>query len=124
MSRLARYVGVTVLSAMAIVLVLLLGLDVVFSFLGELEDLRDNYQAVQAFTYVLMTLPLRLYDMISVSALIGGIVGYTVGNIRGYSDGLKKSRELQQEVFNEITRAYACRKSRDTSESQCNDKQG
>ncbi|HMU86196.1 MAG TPA: LPS export ABC transporter permease LptG [Agitococcus sp.] len=75
MSRLARYVGVTVLSAMAIVLVLLLGLDVVFSFLGELEDLRDNYQAAQAFTYVLMTLPLRLYDMISVSALIGGIVG-------------------------------------------------
>ena len=75
MSRLARYVGITVLSAMAIVLVLLLGLDVVFSFLGELEDLRDNYQSSQAFIYVLMTLPLRLYDMISVSALIGGIVG-------------------------------------------------
>lgn len=75
MSRLARYVASTVLSAMAIVLVLLLGLDVVFSFLGELEDLRDNYQSAQAFIYVLLTLPLRLYDMISVAALIGGMVG-------------------------------------------------
>ena len=37
MSLLSRYVGRIVLTSMSMVLVLLLGLDVVFSFLGELE---------------------------------------------------------------------------------------
>ena len=44
MSLLSRYVGRIVLTSMSMVLVLLLGLDVVFSFLGELEDLKADYQ--------------------------------------------------------------------------------
>mgnify|MGYP007040155626 CR=1 FL=1 len=38
MRLLSRHVSQTVFSAMALVLLLLLGLDVVFSFIGELED--------------------------------------------------------------------------------------
>jgi lipopolysaccharide export system permease protein len=75
MTLLARYVGKVVLSAMLIVLFLLLGLDLVFSFLGELEDLAGNYQAAQALYFVLLSLPFRLYEMMSIAALIGGIVG-------------------------------------------------
>lgn len=75
MTLLARYVGKVVLSAMLVVLFLLLGLDLVFSFLGELEDLAGNYQAAQALYFVLLSLPFRLYEMMSIAALIGGIVG-------------------------------------------------
>ncbi len=75
MNLLSRYVGRTVLLSMLMVLVLLLGLDLVFSFLGELEDLKANYQAPQALMFALLSLPFRLCDMMPIAALIGGIVG-------------------------------------------------
>lgn len=75
MKLLSQHVSRTVFSAMALVLLLLLGLDVVFSFIGELEDLKANYRALDALTYVLLTSPRRLYELISIAALVGGIVG-------------------------------------------------
>lgn len=75
MRLLARHVSRTVLAAMAIVLLLLLGLDLVFSFIAELEDLRGNYRVPQALAYVLLTAPRRAYDLLPVAALVGGIVG-------------------------------------------------
>lgn len=75
MKLLSRYVGRVVLSSILIVLVVLLGLDLVFSFLGELEDLKEAYQAPQALMYSLLSLPFRLCDMMPIATLIGGIVG-------------------------------------------------
>ncbi|PTQ89068.1 LPS export ABC transporter permease LptG [Agitococcus lubricus] len=75
MSRLSRYVSRVVLSATLIVLLLLTGLDLVFTFLAELEELKQNYQAPQALWYSLLSLPWRLCDMMPVASLIGGIVG-------------------------------------------------
>lgn len=75
MSILSRYVGKVVLGAMLIVLLLLLGLDLVFSFLGELEELKAGYQAPQALAYALFSLPWRLCDTMPVATLIGGIIG-------------------------------------------------
>jgi lipopolysaccharide export system permease protein len=59
MKLLSRYVGRVVLSSMLMVLLLLLGLDLVFSFLGELEELKEAYQAPQALMYALLSLPFR-----------------------------------------------------------------
>lgn len=75
MKRLPSYVSRTVLGAMLLVLVLLLGLEMVFSFLGELEELKGKYTATEALVYIGLTAPQRLYDMLPIAALIGGIVG-------------------------------------------------
>jgi lipopolysaccharide export system permease protein len=84
MKLLAGYVSRTVLMAMLLVLSLLLGLDLVFSFIAELEDLKGNYQALQALQVVLLELPFRLCDMLPVAGLIGGIVG--LGLLAGQSE--------------------------------------
>lgn len=75
MTVLSRYVSWNVFAAMMIVLLLLLGLDVVFSYIAELEDLAGNYRAVQALVYVLLTAPRRAYDLLPIAALVGGIAG-------------------------------------------------
>lgn len=75
MTRLSRHVSFTVLSAMLLVQVLLLGLDLVFSFIGELDEVRGGYGAGKAFVYVLLSLPRHVYDILPMSALIGALVG-------------------------------------------------
>ena len=75
MKILARHVSLTVLLSMLGVLFLLLGLDLVFSFIGELEELKGRYQAPQAFAYVVLELPWRLSDVMPVAALVGAIAG-------------------------------------------------
>lgn len=84
MKLLARHVSRTVLAAMAIVLLLLLGLDLVFSFIAELEDLRGNYRLPQALQFILLTAPRRAYDLLPIAALVGGIVG--LGMLANHSE--------------------------------------
>lgn len=75
MSRLGRYVSVTVLSSMLLVQALLLGLDLVFSFIGELDNVKGSYGALDAFHYTLYVLPGHVYTVLPMSALIGALVG-------------------------------------------------
>jgi len=84
MKQLTRYVSRTVLSAMAVVLLLLLGLELVFSFIGELEDVKGAYTASEALIYILLTAPRRAYDMLPTAALIGGIAG--LGMLASHSE--------------------------------------
>lgn len=75
MSRLGRYVSLTVLSSMLLVQALLLGLDLVFSFIGELDNVKGGYGALDAFSYTLYVLPRHAYSVLPMSALIGALVG-------------------------------------------------
>lgn len=75
MTRLSRHVSLTVLNAMLLVQVLLLGLDLVFSFIGELDEVKGGYGASKAFVHVLLSLPRHVYDILPMSALIGALVG-------------------------------------------------
>ncbi len=75
MTRLSRHVSLTVLMAMLMVQVLLLGLDLVFSFIGELENVKGGYGALKAFQYVLWVLPRHVYEILPMAALIGALVG-------------------------------------------------
>ncbi len=84
MSLLPRYVSRTVLGAMLLVLLLLLGLEVVFTFIGELEEIKGNYRALDALIYVLLTAPRRAYELIPIAALVGGIVG--LGMLASHSE--------------------------------------
>lgn len=75
MSRLSRHVSSTVLLAIIMVQLLLLGLDLVFSYIGELDNVKGGYGALQAFQFVLLQLPRHVYEILPMAALIGAIVG-------------------------------------------------
>lgn len=75
MKLLDQYIGKTVLVAVAMVLLVLVGLDGTFSFLAELNELENSYQAPQALAFILLTLPRRIYDFMPVAVLIGCLVG-------------------------------------------------
>jgi lipopolysaccharide export system permease protein len=75
MNELARYVSRSVLSAMLLILFLLVGLDIVFSFIGELQGLRGGYRAPQAFLFAVLCEPGDAYQLLPIAALVGGIVG-------------------------------------------------
>lgn len=75
MSRLGRYVSLTVLASMLLVQALLLGLDLVFSFIGELDNVKGSYGAWDAFRYTLYVMPGHIYTILPMSALIGALVG-------------------------------------------------
>ena len=84
MSLLSSYVSRTVFAAMLLVLCLLLGLDLVFSLIAEMEDLKGGYQLLQALQVVTLELPYRLCDILPVAGLVGGIMG--LGVLAGQSE--------------------------------------
>lgn len=84
MKQLSRYVSLSVFSAMLLVLFLLLGLELVFSFIGELDDVKGGYTAYEALVYIVSTAPRRAYDMLPLAALIGGITG--LGMLANHSE--------------------------------------
>lgn len=75
MHKLDWYIGKTVLLNILVVALIILGLDLVFAFIGELEDVEGNYGAGNALTYTLLTGPRRLYDMLPMAALVGCLIG-------------------------------------------------
>lgn len=54
---------------------LVLLLQVLFTYLGELGSLKPNYNAWQAFLYVMWGAPRYLYEILPVAALIGSVLG-------------------------------------------------
>lgn len=75
MRKLDRYIGTTVLSSIMLVLVIIVGLDALTAFLDEVQDLSDNYTFVDVTSYVLLTLPGRMYEYVPFAALIGCLIG-------------------------------------------------
>lgn len=75
MTRLSRYVTITVLQAMLLVQILLLGLDLVFSFIGELDGVSGTASVWPVLAYVLLLLPHHVYEILPMSALVGALVG-------------------------------------------------
>ena len=75
MRKLDRYIAWNVLGATAVVLLVLVFLEGLFAFLGELDDLRGSYQTMDALVYTLLLFPTKIYDFIPVSALVGCLAG-------------------------------------------------
>ena len=84
-SILDRYIGITVISSILIALLVLVSLETFITFMSELRDVgRNNYGITQAMTYVLMTLPRRLYEFFPTAALLGSILG--LGTLASHSE--------------------------------------
>jgi lipopolysaccharide export system permease protein len=73
--RLDRYVGLTVLVAIGLVLAIIVGLDAVTAFIDESEDISETYSFSQVLLYVVLTVPGRCYEFIPFAALIGCLIG-------------------------------------------------
>lgn len=71
----AKHVISTTLIAMLGATLLLSGLQILFTYLGELGSLKGDYTAGKALLYVLWGAPRYLYDIIPIAALIGAVVG-------------------------------------------------
>ena len=78
MIQLDRYMRNTVLLSMIVVITLLTTLDLVFSLLDQMADTDENYTILNAITFVLLTTPTTIYEMIPFSALGGALIGLGV----------------------------------------------
>jgi len=71
----AKHVTKTTALAMLGATAVLSVLQVLFTYLGELGSLDENYGVWQAFIYVLWGAPRYLYEILPISALIGAVLG-------------------------------------------------
>lgn len=84
MRRLDRYIGSTVFIAIIAVLGIITGLALLFAFIDELNDVQGAYTLWGAVSYVGLTAPQRVYDMLPMAALIGCLVG--LGSLASHSE--------------------------------------
>ncbi|MCD5970315.1 LPS export ABC transporter permease LptG [Pseudomonas quasicaspiana] len=75
MVKLDRYIGKSVFVAILAVLGIILGLASLFAFIDEMGDVSDSYTLLDASSFVLMTAPRRVYEMLPMAALIGCLIG-------------------------------------------------
>jgi lipopolysaccharide export system permease protein len=85
MKILQRYFAVSILQAVAFVLVAFLALQAFMDLTGELPSVGNNGYAIQyAFLYVLVQLPSHVYEVMPLAALIGTI--YTMAQFAATSE--------------------------------------
>lgn len=75
MRRIDRYIVSSVSASMILVLAVVLSLDFLFALIAEMEELKNDYQAYEAFKFVLTTLPRRIYDYLPLAAFMGCLIG-------------------------------------------------
>ena len=74
--QLDRYIGKTVLAATVLTWLVVIMLDGLFIFLGEIGAIgHGDYTLADALLFVLLTLPVRAYQSFPMSALIGSLLG-------------------------------------------------
>ena len=83
MNILTYYIGKEILKGSLITMFILLAIFNLFTLADELKDLGGNYGLKQVFSYVALTSPTVLYQLVPSSALIGSLfVLGTMGNHR------------------------------------------
>lgn len=75
MNRIDLYITRHVLGAILIVMLVIVGLDLLFSLVDQLPDLNEGYKFNDAVYFVAMTAPRRIYEHIPLCSLIGCLLG-------------------------------------------------
>ena len=78
MKMLDRYIMKSVLSAMIVVIVIIISVNLVLSLTEELADSDDNYSMLNALWFVVQTTPTSLYELLPFAALGGALIGLGV----------------------------------------------
>jgi len=64
-----------VAASMLLVMAIVLSLDFLFAFIAEMDELKNDYQSLEALMFVITTLPRRIYDYLPLGAFMGCLVG-------------------------------------------------
>jgi lipopolysaccharide export system permease protein len=73
---LSKYIAQHIVISTLMVLMVLVALYTFMDFVTELDDLgKGDYQMSQIMTYLLLTMPNRLYDLLPIAALLGSVIG-------------------------------------------------
>lgn len=75
MRKLDSYIARTVLMATMVVMVVIVGLDAIFTLVDELDNLKGNYQLSDALLFSGLRLPRRIYEYMPMACLIGCLAG-------------------------------------------------
>ncbi|CAH0990812.1 Lipopolysaccharide export system permease protein LptG [Sinobacterium norvegicum] len=75
MRHLQSYVGLTVFSAIVMVLLVILGLDALSAVIDNLQDMKGDFGFSEVLFYVLLTLPRKLTEYLPFAALVGCLAG-------------------------------------------------
>ena len=75
MIRISRYIGRSVIGAIAMVLLVITGLDCITAIIDELANIQGNYDFLEVLAYVALTIPSRIYEFIPFATLIGCLAG-------------------------------------------------
>ncbi len=72
---LVKYMMRTILASTALVMVVLLALAGLFEFIGQLDDIQNDFQTPQAILFALLRMPVLAFELMPVAALIGSLLG-------------------------------------------------
>ncbi|ROS05250.1 lipopolysaccharide export system permease protein [Sinobacterium caligoides] len=75
MKRLENYVGLTVLGAIVMVLLVIMGLDALSAVIDNLPDMEGDFGFSEVLYYVLLMLPRKLTEYLPFAALVGCLAG-------------------------------------------------
>jgi lipopolysaccharide export system permease protein len=75
MRQLDSYVARNVLMATMVVMIVIVGLDAIFTLVDELDNLKGNYKLVDALLFSGLRLPRRIYEYMPMACLIGCLAG-------------------------------------------------
>lgn len=76
MGILDRYIARVVLGSTLVALLVVLTLDLFFSFIGEVGDIgRGRYGALDALAYIGLSIPRRVHELFPMAALLGSLMG-------------------------------------------------
>ncbi len=84
MNILDRYLWKSVFVGLIMAWFALTILVIFFDFISESGDLNENYSGLQAFIYLLYSIPNRLYELFPTAMLIGTLLG--LGNLAANSE--------------------------------------
>lgn len=75
MKRLDLYIATQVISAVFVILLIVVGLDLIFEFVDQAGDINERYGFTDVMVYLVLRLPSRLYEFLPLSSLVGCLVG-------------------------------------------------
>lgn len=85
MKLIPKYITVSIVSATLLVLLVLMGLEVLISFIGQLGHIgQGHYGLLQAGLFVLLAMPYQLYSFFPMASLIGSLLG--LGALASHSE--------------------------------------
>ena len=84
MKKLDWYIAQHVIGAILVVMLVVVGLDLLFSLVDELDSLNERYDMLEALLYLGMTTPRRIYEFLPLSCLVGCMIG--LGMLASHSE--------------------------------------